>query len=47
VLVTDIRLPGEIDGWQIAERCREHDPKLPVVYRYAFRTELRANAPTV
>jgi ferritin-like metal-binding protein YciE len=32
VLVTDIRLPGRIDGWQIAERCREHDPELPVIY---------------
>jgi PleD family two-component response regulator len=27
VLVTDIRLPGEVDGWQIAERCREQDPR--------------------
>ena len=25
VLITDIRLPGQIDGWQIAERCRERD----------------------
>ena len=23
VLVTDIRLPGPVDRWQIAERCRE------------------------
>ena len=36
VLVTDIRLPGEIDGWQIAERCREHNPRLPVVYATGF-----------
>ena len=28
VLVTDITLPGKVDGWQIAERCREHDPGL-------------------
>ena len=35
VLVTDIRLPGRIDGWQIAERCREHDPGLPVIYATA------------
>lgn len=26
VLVTDIRLPGKVDGWQIAERCREYNP---------------------
>ena len=36
VLVTDIRLPGKIDGWQIAERCREHDPQLPVIYATGF-----------
>jgi DNA-binding response OmpR family regulator len=36
VLVTDIRLPGRIDGWLIAERCREHDPGLPVIYATAF-----------
>lgn len=36
VLVTDIRLPGKIDGWQIAESCREHDPDLPVVYATGF-----------
>jgi CheY-like chemotaxis protein len=32
VLDTDIRLPGRIDGWRITERCREHDPRLPVIY---------------
>ena len=26
VLVTDIKLPGRINGWQIAKRCRAHDP---------------------
>jgi CheY-like chemotaxis protein len=36
VLVTDIRLPGDIDGWQIAEHCRQHDPELPVVYATGF-----------
>lgn len=36
VLVTDIRLPGEIDGWQIAERYRKHDPGLPVIYATGF-----------
>ncbi|WP_375167003.1 MULTISPECIES: hypothetical protein [unclassified Bradyrhizobium] len=33
MLVTDVRLPGQLDGWQIAERCREHDPELPVILR--------------
>ncbi|WP_315744174.1 MULTISPECIES: response regulator [unclassified Bradyrhizobium] len=36
VLVTDIRLPGGVDGWQIAERCREHDPELQVIYATGF-----------
>ena len=36
VLVTDIRLPGPVDGWEIAERCREHDPDLPVIYATGF-----------
>lgn len=31
-LVTDIRLGGEADGWQIARRARELNPVLPVVY---------------
>ena len=29
VLVTDIQLPGQIDGWDIAEHCREQYPELP------------------
>lgn len=36
VLVTDVRLPGQIDGWQIAERYREQNPHLPVVYATGF-----------
>jgi DNA-binding response OmpR family regulator len=26
VLITEVRLPGNVDGWEIAERCREQDP---------------------
>jgi DNA-binding response OmpR family regulator len=36
VLITDIRLPGQIDGWQIAERCRERDAGIPVIYATGF-----------
>jgi CheY-like chemotaxis protein len=36
VLVTDVRLPGPVDGWQIAERCREQDPELAVIYATGF-----------
>ena len=31
-LVTDIRLQGDKDGWQVARRARELNPLLPVVY---------------
>ena len=36
VLVTDVVLPGGADGWQIAERCREHHPELLVIYATGF-----------
>nr|WP_249803734.1 response regulator [Bradyrhizobium zhengyangense] len=36
VLVTDVRLPGKVDGWQIAERYREQCPNLPVIYATGF-----------
>ena len=31
-LVTDIRLGGPVDGWQVAEACRKTWPGLPVIY---------------
>jgi DNA-binding response OmpR family regulator len=31
-LVTDVNLPGEISGWDIARRAREINDKLPVIY---------------
>ena len=34
VLVTDVQLPGKVDGWQIAERCREL--QLRVIYATGF-----------
>jgi CheY-like chemotaxis protein len=35
VLLTDIRLPGPISGWDVAEKCRERHPTLPVIYATA------------
>jgi CheY-like chemotaxis protein len=32
VLFTDINLPGEIDGAELAARAREMRPELPIVY---------------
>jgi CheY-like chemotaxis protein len=31
-LLTDIMLPGQLTGWDIAEHCRQADPHLPVIY---------------
>lgn len=31
-LVTDIRTPGAIDGWELARRTRERSPDTPVIY---------------
>lgn len=31
-LVTDVNLPGRVDGWDIARAAREIDPHFPVVY---------------
>lgn len=31
-LVTDVNLPGEVTGWHVAERAREINPKIPVIY---------------
>ena len=36
VLFTDIRLPGRIDGWDVAERCRASNSDLPVVYATGY-----------
>lgn len=45
VLITDIMLPGKVDGWQIAEHCREHDPDLPVIYATGFSPVARRPVP--
>ena len=41
LLITDIRLPGTLDGWAIAEEARRIKPDLPVIYVTGFS----ANAP--
>jgi len=38
-LFTDIRLPGPMDGWQLAEQARAMNPRLPVVYATGFSPE--------
>jgi CheY-like chemotaxis protein len=39
VLFTDIRLPGELDGWQLAATAREAKPELPVIYASGYAVE--------
>jgi CheY-like chemotaxis protein len=36
LLLTDIRLPGALDGWDIAEKLRARKADLPVVYMSGF-----------
>lgn len=36
LLVTDIRLPGPLDGWAVAERVRALRPGLPVIYATGY-----------
>lgn len=31
-LITDVNLPGELTGWNVAKRAREINEELPVVY---------------
>ena len=31
-LITDINLPGRVDGWEVAKQAREFDPSIPIVY---------------
>jgi DNA-binding response OmpR family regulator len=39
VLVTDIRMPGQITGWQLAELYRDARPDLPVLYMTGYSDE--------
>jgi|1186.fasta_scaffold94504_3 CheY-like chemotaxis protein len=41
ILLTDIRLPGTLDGWEIAERCRRAKPAMPVIYASGYSEQTR------
>jgi CheY-like chemotaxis protein len=36
VLFTDIRMPGSLDGWEVARRFRDRYPHLLLVYATAY-----------
>jgi CheY-like chemotaxis protein len=38
-LFTDIRLPGSINGWWLAEAARKLDPAIPVIYASGYSDE--------
>lgn len=40
LLFTDIRMPGLIDGWEIANRARKLRPHLPVIYATGFSGQI-------
>lgn len=39
LLFTDIRIPGTLDGWAIADRARHLRPAIPVIYATGFSAE--------
>ena len=39
LLFTDIRLPGRLNGWQLAEEARQLIPNLPVMYATGYTDE--------
>ena len=39
LLFTDIRLPGRLDGWRLAEEARIRRPDLPVLYASGYTPE--------
>ncbi|WP_158811815.1 response regulator [Beijerinckia sp. L45] len=45
LLLTDIRLPGLLDGWGVAERARERFTTLPVIYVTGYSGEPARQVP--
>jgi CheY-like chemotaxis protein len=39
LMLTDIRMPGGIDGWTLGEKARDIIPDLPVIYMSGFSHE--------
>lgn len=45
VLFTDIRLPGALDGWHLAQAGRAHRPDLRVIYATGYTVERSLQLP--
>ncbi len=39
LLITDIRMPGDCDGWELARKARARFPNLPVIYTSGYSAE--------
>ncbi len=45
LLLTDIRLPGSIDGWSVAEHARRRSATMPVIYVTGYSSEPARRVP--
>jgi CheY-like chemotaxis protein len=45
LLFTDIRLPGTLDGWKLAEAARHLRPELPVIYASGYTVDQPREVP--
>lgn len=45
LLFTDIRLPGTIDGWKLAEAARRLRPEIPVIYASGYTADQPREVP--
>lgn len=45
LLITDVVMPGELDGYALARRARERDPSLPIIYTTGFARVASVRAP--
>jgi DNA-binding response OmpR family regulator len=45
LLITDVVMPGLLDGYALARRAREFDPDLPIIYTTGFGTVARVRSP--
>jgi CheY-like chemotaxis protein len=45
LLFTDIRMPGSLDGWDLAEKARDMAPNLGVVYASGHVTDPERSVP--
>jgi CheY-like chemotaxis protein len=45
VLFTDVRLPGSVDGWEIARHARDTFPAIHVIYTSGYAPDRSAQVP--